>query len=99
MLSELDALVEASMAEWKVPGLALAVIRDGEPLDAAGQLMLRISGQPSRRLLPFDRRTFDLDGLEGYRVAFRCSEAGEVESLVFHQPNGVFVARRAAPSV
>ncbi len=30
MWSELDSLVEASMQEWKVPGLALAVIQDGE---------------------------------------------------------------------
>ncbi|WP_454752731.1 serine hydrolase [Cupriavidus necator] len=32
MLSGFDALVEKSMAEWKIPGLALAVIRDGEPI-------------------------------------------------------------------
>lgn len=30
MWSDLEGLVEASMQEWKIPGLALAVIRDGE---------------------------------------------------------------------
>ena len=30
MWNDLDSLVEASMKEWKVPGLALAVIQDGE---------------------------------------------------------------------
>jgi CubicO group peptidase (beta-lactamase class C family) len=30
MWSDLENLVEASMQEWKVPGLALAVIQDGE---------------------------------------------------------------------
>ncbi|QSI30717.1 serine hydrolase [Variovorax sp. RKNM96] len=30
MWSDLESLVEASMQEWKVPGLALAVIQDGE---------------------------------------------------------------------
>ncbi|MDM0057228.1 serine hydrolase [Variovorax fucosicus] len=30
MWSDLESLVEASMKEWKVPGLALAVIQDGE---------------------------------------------------------------------
>jgi CubicO group peptidase (beta-lactamase class C family) len=30
MWSDFDSLVEASMQEWKVPGLALAVIQDGE---------------------------------------------------------------------
>ncbi|MGH8784533.1 MAG: serine hydrolase [Cupriavidus necator] len=32
MLNGFDALVEKSMADWKIPGLALAVIRDGEPV-------------------------------------------------------------------
>ncbi|MHA3016289.1 Beta-lactamase class C [Cupriavidus necator] len=32
MLNGFDALVEESMADWKIPGLALAVIRDGEPV-------------------------------------------------------------------
>ena len=30
MWSDLERLVEASMREWKIPGLALAVVRDGE---------------------------------------------------------------------
>ena len=30
MWSDLERLVEASMQEWKIPGLALAVIHDGE---------------------------------------------------------------------
>ena len=30
MWNDLDSLVEASMQEWQVPGLALAVIQDGE---------------------------------------------------------------------
>jgi CubicO group peptidase (beta-lactamase class C family) len=30
MWSDLERLVEASMHEWKIPGLALAVVRDGE---------------------------------------------------------------------
>lgn len=36
MLSDFDDLVQASMQEWKVPGLALAVIRDGETVLAKG---------------------------------------------------------------
>jgi hypothetical protein len=36
---ELDALAAESMAEWKVPGLAIAIVRDGETalLKAYGQ--------------------------------------------------------------
>ena len=30
MWNDLDSLVEASMQEWQIPGLALAVIQDGE---------------------------------------------------------------------
>ncbi|MDR3101555.1 MAG: serine hydrolase [Paraburkholderia sp.] len=36
MKDEIDDLVHAAMAEWKVPGLALAVIRDGEVVRMAG---------------------------------------------------------------
>ena len=30
MWREFESLVESSMKEWKIPGLALAVIEDGE---------------------------------------------------------------------
>ncbi|WP_454738473.1 serine hydrolase [Cupriavidus necator] len=46
MLSGFDALVEMSMAEWKIPGLALAVIRDGEPILLRGYGM-RDSSAPA----------------------------------------------------
>ncbi len=65
-------------------------------LDAAGELTLLIGGQPGRRLLPFDGRTFDIEGLEGHRVAFRCTGQREVDAVVFHQPNGIYVAMKSA---
>eukprot|EP01036_Dinobryon_divergens_P010294 gene10294-13790_t len=36
MWSDLERLVEASMREWKIPGLALAVVRDGELVHQKG---------------------------------------------------------------
>jgi CubicO group peptidase (beta-lactamase class C family) len=36
MWSDLERLVEASMHEWKIPGLALAVVRDGEVVHQKG---------------------------------------------------------------
>src|SRR5690349_8818041 len=35
-LDGLDAFVEATMAEWKVPGLALAVVQDGRVVHLKG---------------------------------------------------------------
>ncbi|MGO4331605.1 serine hydrolase [Cupriavidus sp. 2TAF22] len=63
-------------------------------LDAAGELTLRIATQQVRRLLPFDGRSFDIEGLAGYRVAFRSPSPGVVDALVFYQPDGTFLAPR-----
>jgi hypothetical protein len=35
------------------------------------------------------------DELEGFRVEFHLGPDGKVDELIFHQPNGTFVARRA----
>lgn len=63
-------------------------------LDAVGQLTMTITGQPSRRLLPAHARTFQIEGFEGYRCEFQRAASGEVDRVVFHQPNGTFVAQR-----
>jgi CubicO group peptidase (beta-lactamase class C family) len=44
MWSDLERLVEASMQEWKIPGLALAVIRDGEVVLQQGYGVRDMSG-------------------------------------------------------
>lgn len=67
-------------------------------LDAAGQLSLRIGGQQSWPLRPFDGRTFDLEGLQGYRVAFRRPSPDIVDAVIFYQPDGTFLALRQAMS-
>jgi hypothetical protein len=60
-------------------------------LDAEGQLVLKPDNQPAYRLAPQQGRRFRIVGLEGFAVELR----GEgVDELIFHQPNGTFIATR-----
>jgi CubicO group peptidase (beta-lactamase class C family) len=63
-------------------------------LDADGQLTLSPVGQRTYRLEPYRGTTFALKGVPGFRVEFRREPSGVVESIMFHQPNGTFVAQR-----
>jgi hypothetical protein len=63
--------------------------------DADGQLTLSPANQPTYKLRPYQGRTFTIVELEGYRVEFRRGPGGNVDELIFHQPNGMFVARRS----
>jgi CubicO group peptidase (beta-lactamase class C family) len=62
-------------------------------LDSEGQLALKPDNQPACRLAPHDGRRFRIVELEGFVVEFR-GEGAIVDELMFHQPNGTFVARR-----
>lgn len=64
-------------------------------LDAAGELSLTISGQPTRALLPADGRTFRIAQLEGFRVEFRRPSPTAVDAAIFHEPGGTFLAAKA----
>jgi Domain of unknown function (DUF3471) len=62
-------------------------------LDTEGQLVLKPDNQPAYRLSPLQGRRFRIVELEGFAVEFR--GAGEIiDELMFHQPNGTFVAQR-----
>ncbi|CAB3746232.1 serine hydrolase [Paraburkholderia humisilvae] len=63
-------------------------------LAAAGHLTLHIVGQPRRRLTPCGERTFDIGELKGYRVEFHRLSSNVVDAMIFHQPNGTFLALR-----
>jgi CubicO group peptidase (beta-lactamase class C family) len=63
--------------------------------DSDGQLTVRVGSQPTLRLRPYQGRTFVVVELEGFRNEFSLGPDGEVDELIFHQPNGTFVARRA----
>jgi CubicO group peptidase (beta-lactamase class C family) len=63
--------------------------------DDHGWLTLTIGNQPTYTLRPYRRRTFAIDGIEGFRVAFHLGPDGDADELLFHQRDGVFAARRA----
>ena len=63
-------------------------------LDADGQLRLSPAGQPTYQLVPYQGATFTVAPLEGYRVEFQRGAGDAVETIIFHQPNGTFRARR-----
>jgi len=62
-------------------------------LDAEGQLVLKPDHQPAYRLAPQQGRRFRIVLLEGFVVEFR-GEGTAVDEVIFHQPNGTFVAKR-----
>jgi CubicO group peptidase (beta-lactamase class C family) len=59
-----------------------------------GQLTLTVGSQPAHKLRPYQRRTFVIGELEGFRAEFHLGPDGEVDELVFHQPDGTFTGRR-----
>ena len=62
--------------------------------EADGQLTLKPDYQPMYHLRPYQGGIFSIVELEGFRVEFRRGSDGAVHELVFHQPNGTFIARR-----
>jgi CubicO group peptidase (beta-lactamase class C family) len=61
-------------------------------LDSEGRLKLQPDHQPAYRLAPEQGRRFRIVELEGFVVEFRGEAA--IDEVIFHQPNGVFVAQR-----
>jgi hypothetical protein len=66
--------------------------------DGKGELTLTPANQPTYKLLPYKGRIFTVVGLEGFRVEFRRGPDG-IDELIFHQPNGTFMARRTKAGV
>ncbi|MGJ5177153.1 hypothetical protein ACQR1Q_00790 [Bradyrhizobium oligotrophicum] len=59
-----------------------------------GELTLKSDLQPLYHLRPYQGSIFSIVELEGFRLEFRRGATGAVDELVFHQPNGTFVAER-----
>jgi Domain of unknown function (DUF3471) len=62
--------------------------------EADGQLTLKPDYQPLYHLVPYQGPIFSIVELEGFRVEFRRGATNSIDELVFHQPNGTFVAQR-----
>jgi hypothetical protein len=88
----MDPAFRAACAGEYIRGEATHVVA----VDAGGQLMLKIPFQPLYQLRPYQGATFSIVRLDGYRVEFRQDAAGAVAELVYHQPNGTFIAKRSA---
>ena len=68
-------------------------------LQPDGQLRLKPDYQPLYHLDPYQGGIFSIRELEGFRVEFRRGATGSVDELVFHQPNGTFIAHRIETDV
>ena len=64
-------------------------------LQLDGQLTLKPDYQPLYHLRPYQGGIFSIVELEGFRVEFRRGSTSSADELVFHQPNGTFVAQRS----
>jgi CubicO group peptidase (beta-lactamase class C family) len=62
--------------------------------EADGELTLKPDYQPLYHLRPYQGGIFSIVELEGFRLEFRRGASGSIDELVFHQPNGTFVAQR-----
>ena len=80
---------EACAGRWR-HGSIIHVVS----LQPDGQLTLKPDYQPLYHLRPYQGGIFSIIELEGFRVEFRRGATGSVDELVFHQPNGTFIAHR-----
>ena len=87
----MDPTFRAACAGDYIRGDATHVVTE----DAEGQLTLKIPFQSLYQLRPYQDATFTIFQLDGYRVEFRRGASGKIEELVYHQPNGTFIAKRA----
>jgi CubicO group peptidase (beta-lactamase class C family) len=62
-------------------------------LDSEGRLTLKSDYQPVYRLAPENGRRFRILELKGFVVEFR-GDGMTIDEVIFHQPNGTFVAQR-----
>jgi Domain of unknown function (DUF3471) len=62
-------------------------------LDDDGNLLLKPDLQPTWHLAPHQGRTFRIRELQGFFVEFS-GEGARADEIIFHQPNGTFVAER-----
>jgi CubicO group peptidase (beta-lactamase class C family) len=74
--------------EYELSGQTVSVALRGEKT-----LTLTVPGQPTYELEPYKDTEFNLKSLTGYSVKFTM-EKGKASAAVFHQPNGVFTAKR-----
>ncbi len=93
-MQQLRAFVDATMKSWKVPGLAMAIVKDGEVIFSEGFGLRHIEAK-----LPVTPNTLFAIGscskaLTGYSLKFSTAKDKGVTAATFIQPNGNFMATR-----
>jgi CubicO group peptidase (beta-lactamase class C family) len=74
--------------EYTVGDTVISVALAGE------ELQLKIPGEPVYTLVPQKELRFTIAGRSGYSVEFHKDNNGQVNEMVFFQPDGTFVAKR-----
>jgi len=83
------SFLEKFVGPYELMGVVVTFAVKGEKT-----LILTVPGQPVYELVPYRGLEFNLKGLTGYSVEFKTNAAGAVTEVVFHQPNGVFTAKK-----
>lgn len=81
--------LEKFVGPYELMGVVATFALKGE-----NTMTLTVPGQPVYELVPYRGTEFNLKGMQGYSVEFKMDAAGRVIEAVFHQPNGVFTAKR-----
>lgn len=81
--------LEKFVGEYEIMGQTVKLEIRGE-----NKLFAVAPNQPPYELIPTKENEFKLKGLEGFSLTFTVDAEGNVTEAVFHQPNGVFTAKR-----
>jgi Beta-lactamase len=81
-----------AMTEFKVPGAAVAVVKDGKIVFARGYGFFR--GSPPRKLIPRHGTRFDIQDSTGITLEFKQDAAGKAQEVVVYTPDSAFVVPR-----
>ena len=73
---------------YELAGLQAEVSLEGD------RLRLNVPGQPVYTLIPDTGTSFQIEGLNDFRIEFVLDDAGAARSFISHQPNGTFEAQR-----
>jgi len=77
------------VGEYEIQGMITTVTLKGDKT-----LFLYVPGQPEYELVPYKGSEFTVKNLKGYSVEFVTDDSGVVTEAKFHQPNGVFTAKK-----
>ncbi|RPI76290.1 MAG: linear amide C-N hydrolase [Desulfobacteraceae bacterium] len=81
--------LESFVGQYEFKSMIARVVLKGETT-----LTLTVPGQPTYELIPAKGTSFDIKGLNRYRIEFKKNASGAVTQLIAHQPDGTFVAKK-----